>query len=187
MTWSRDDGGPEVLSYGGDEPPRRPSRQLLGVAAAGLLVGFGAGLLAGDRTDPPATAAKGPEPTDTAHETARVAAGAVRKFGPPVGDELVLSVFNWGDRKVAAEVASLPGWRLRLTRTEPASVAPRSWGQLRFSAPVTRCGSYPGDIRVVVLRIATDRGAETQVVPLAESAHAVLQERYDAACSSRQP
>lgn len=170
-----------MLSYGADAPPRGPRTLLVGVAAAGLVLG----LLAGTRldlegADAPSAAAAGPAAADEGPADSVVAAGVVTPATTAHGAGFEVPVFNSGAENVTATVVALPGWAPPLTDTRATTIAPASWGVLRFSAPPD-CLTYPAEVRVVHVRIWTDAGAENRIVPLSRPARA-LRARFDRMC-----
>ena len=172
------DRGHDVLSYGGDEPARRPSALVLAVAVACLAVGLAAGFYAGNRTE--ASPAATPSKTAPAFEP-QVAAGAITKFNGPLDNRgFRVSLFNAGHEQITTTVVALPGWAAKLTSTVPTAIAPRSWGVVSFLAPPD-CGTYPSDVRVVQIRVRTAAGLTDQIVPLPEPAEA-LQDYHLAVC-----
>lgn len=166
--------GPEVLAYGGDRPPRRLPRVLVG-GVAGLAVGVALGVVVGDRADTP-TQAGTPSEKD---RPPTVAAGTVSRTG---GSGFRVSLFNAGEENLAVTVVALPGWAPRLTESQKTTIAPRSWGAVRFKAPVD-CSTYPAAVRVVHIRIDDPDGVVNRVVPLAEPAE-VLRRHHEAACKA---
>lgn len=172
------DRGHDVLSYGGDEPARRPPVVVLAVAVACLAVGLAAGFYAGNRTE--ASPAATPSKTAPAFEP-QVAAGAITKFNGPLDNRgFRVSLFNSGHEQITTTVVALPGWAAKLTSTVPTAIAPRSWGVVSFLAPPD-CGTYPSDVRVVQIRVRTAAGLTDQIVPLPEPAEA-LQDYHLAVC-----
>jgi len=170
--------GHDVLSYGGDEPSRRPPVVLLAVAVVCLAAGLAAGFYAGSRTEAP--------PSATSSRTApavkpQIAAGAITKFNGPLDNRgFRVSLFNAGHEQITTTVVALPGWASKLTSTVPTAIAPRSWGVVSFLAPPD-CGTYPSDVRVVQIRVRTAVGLTDQIVPLPEPAEA-LQDYHLAVC-----
>jgi len=172
------DRGQDVLSYGDDEPQRRPRVVLLVVAVVCLAVGLAAGFYAGSRPEAPssASAPKGPPAVEP-----QVAAGAITKFNGPLDNRgFRVSLFNAGHEQIVTKVVALPGWAANLTSTVPTAIAPRSWGVVSFLAPPD-CGTYPSDVRVVQIRVRTETGLSDQIVPLPEPAEA-LQDYHLAVC-----
>lgn len=110
-----------------------------------------------------------------------VAAGAVAKLGPSASDAFRVSLFNSADENITATVVALPGWAPRLSGTRPTTIAPRSWGVVRFSAPVD-CRTYPATVRVVHVRVKSAEDVAQRIVPLSEPA-AVLLDHHDAVCA----
>lgn len=175
-TWQAGDPDREVLSYGDDEPPRRPHALLLGVAAGCLALGFVAGGGLDNRHQAPPN-----QPT-----SAPVAASAISKLSDDVDDpRFWLKVFNSGDESIDATVTSLPGWGPLADRAAPSAIAPHSWGAVPFSA-AARCSREPGNVRLARLLVRTSTGVDQQTVRLAESGRA-LREYYAALCPPRKP
>jgi len=162
---------------------------VLGVGAACALVGFGAGILVSGADVGNLFSAPGREravtaPVSAAHPVP-VAAGAVTSTTPALPDRFGVSLFNWGDRPLRAEVVSLPGWLSPLTGRTAAAIAPQSWGSLGFTAPVDDCRVSPGRVRVVVVEVRTQRTVTSYVVPLAEPADRILRAHHDRVCGAR--
>jgi hypothetical protein len=183
VTWGPG-GGHEVLAHGAEEPARRSPALLAVVAGASLVVGY----LAGTRLAPAAVPVTEPAgavaPTDAATGAGPgmdpVAAGIVSRVqGEPWSFRV--SLFNTGDDDITATVVSLPGWTPPLTDTRASAIAGRSWGMVRFSAPPD-CMTYPGDVRVIHIRIWTDSGVANRVVPLSQPAR-VLRDHYEERCA----
>lgn len=183
MTWGPG-GGHEVLAHGDEEPSRRSPALLAVVAGACLVVGY----LAGSRLAPspvPVTEPAGAvAPTDAATGAGPaldpIAAGIVDRV-PDEPSGFRVSLFNTGEDGITATVVSLPGWSPPLTDTRASSIAGRSWGTVRFSAPPD-CMTYPADVRVVHVRIWTDSGVANRVVPLSQPAR-VLRDHYEELCA----
>jgi len=184
--WDPGDAGHEVLSHGDERPARRTAVLLGWVAASALLVGFAAGATidgpwrtdAGDRADevavPRATLAPRPPAVP-------VVAGVVSKVGPARSERgFRVSLFNTSDETVTAAVVSLPGWLPELREKKATTIAPRSWGLVPFKT-VASCEAYPAPVRVVHVRIWTDRGSRDGLASLSQPAKA-LQEHYAALC-----
>jgi hypothetical protein len=146
------------------------------------------GFLVGIQTAPtatPVTEPAGPTaPTDAATGAGPamdpVAAGIVTAI-PRQPDGFRLSLFNTGSVEITATVVSLPGWAPPLVDTRATTIAPRSWGQVRFGAPPD-CLTYPAEVRVVHVRFWTDDGVANKVVPLSQPARA-LRDHYDVRCA----
>ncbi len=188
-------GTRDVLAYGAEEAPRRRSLAVAGFGAAGLVVGFLAGVQAG-----PGSAPAG-EPGDAAVTLPRAVAptdGPTRggRLIPPVAAGLVtalpeqpstfeVSLFNSGRKQLTVAVISLPGWAPPLTDTRASDIAPRSWGAVRFSAPPD-CLTYPAEVRVVHVRLWTDDGVDNQIVPLSRPAR-VLRDHFEELCDPPPP
>lgn len=172
-----------MLAYGAEERPRRGYVVAAGVGLAALVVGF----LVGTRMGAPATPEVAPAapqaptdaPTRSGLDIDAVAAGVVTPVKGRPGDFRV-SLFNTGSVNVTATVVALPGWAPPLSDTRASTIAPRSWGTVRFSAPPD-CLTYPADVRVVHVRLWTDEGVDNRVAPLAEPARA-LREHYEEMC-----
>lgn len=181
------DGDHEVLSYGSDDPPRRPPPLLVALAAV-LAVGLGATLLVRESRDAsaPDAVAEHAAPR-SGPEIIQVAAGKVGRSALRTDDTFWLSLFNRGKEKVVVELASLPGWPSTLTGTRATAIDPRTWSVLRFSAPVANCHSLPGEVRVAVVRVATERGVLERPVPLAEPADDLMRRHHAAVCAHRRP
>ncbi len=183
MTWGPG-GDREVLAHGDDEPPRRPYGLLVAVAAAGLVVGFVAGTRTVPETAPAGAPAAPTAPTDAATGAGPgpepVAAGIISKV-PRTPSTFSVSLFNTGTDDITATVVSLPGWTPPLSGTRASTIAGRSWGLVRFSAPPD-CMTYPADVRVVHVRVWTDAGVANMVVPLSQPAR-VLREHYQELCA----
>jgi hypothetical protein len=172
-----------VLSYGSERPPRRPPRLLVGGVVGGLVglaVGAALGFVVGSRPVTSDDAAA----SDEAGRVPPVAAGAVAKLAGPSGaDDFRVSLFNSADENITATVVALPGWAPRLSGTRPTTIAPRSWGVVRFSAPVD-CRTYPATVRVVHVRVRSAESVAQRIVPLSEPAE-VLLDHHEAVCPRR--
>lgn len=181
------DGDHEVLSYGSDEPPRRPPPLLVALAAV-LAVGLAATLLVRESRDAagPDAVAEHAAPR-SGPEIIRVAAGSVGRSALRTDDPFWLHLFNGGEKRVVVELAGLPGWPFTLTGTRATGIDPRTWAVLRFSAPVADCHSPPGEVRVAVVRVVTERGVLERSVPLAEPADELMRRHHAAVCAHRRP
>lgn len=179
------DGDHEVLSYGSDDPPRRPPPLLVALAAV-LAVGLGATLLVRESRDAAAPDAVADHAAPrSGPEVIRVAAGSVGRSAIRTDGAFWLSLVNRGDERVVVELAALPGWPSTLTGTRATPIEPRTWEVLRFSAPVADCDSPPGEVRVAVLRVVTERGVLERPVPLAEPADDLMRRHHAAVCAHR--
>ena len=165
-----------MLSYGRERAPRRPPPLLAG-GLVGLAAGLALGFVVGSRPMTPDGAAASEE----AGRVPPVAAGAVAKLGAAESDDFRVSLFNSADENITATVVALPGWAPRLSGTRPTTIAPRSWGVVRFSAPVD-CRTYPATVRVVHVRVRSPEGVAQRIVPLAEPADD-LKKHHEAVCA----
>jgi hypothetical protein len=184
------DDGHEVLAHGSEKPPRRLPRVVLTVGAGCVLAGFAAGVLVSEEARDGILSLPGrgaaTTPVNAAHPIP-VTAGAVTPAAPVVPGRFGLSIFNWGHRELTAEIVSLPGWLSPLSDRTATRIAPRSWGLLRFSAPVEDCRVSPTHVRVAVVEVRTEAGSRSYLVPLADPADTVLRAHHAQVCGARTP
>lgn len=149
-----------MVSSGSDEPPRSSSRQLVGVGALCLVVGF----LAGGRTDLlPRTSG-----ADESSSAMLLTAGAVMKGaggGSTDGDDFEVPLYNRSDEKFDVTVVDLDGWSSGL-QSSTTAIPPATWGVVTFSAPADCSDPLRRDVRSVRLRLRTSSGVSDEELPL---------------------
>ena len=179
---SRGDGfepDDDVVSFGADVSPRPVRWLLVGVAVAGLLVGY----LAGARPEPDAA---GGASADRAGSVVPVAAGAISNVAAAEDPtEFELPVFNPGDVEVEVTIVDLGGWDSLLQHSTPTTILPGTWRSLGFSARPDCHDPLPADVRDVGLRVSSPVRQYAGDVPLVDAG--VLEDYHEAFCPGPVP